>query len=75
MYREMNGFLEYQCELSLDLDILKSEVPYKYFVCKSKEEDGFYEFLHSAPGSRRRHVNRCLIVPKEKLGMNGNVFA
>ncbi len=63
--REVNeDFLEFECHLKLDFDVLRgSGVPYKYCVYETNYADEF-EYLHGAPtqGWRDHISNRCLRV-------------
>jgi len=53
------------CTLSIDADILKHPVAYKYIVCspKMEKEDDCYEFLHGYGGI----LNRCLRIPQNRF--------
>lgn len=63
--REWNEeLLEYECELSMDSDILKGSVAYKYCVQESKQKE-CYERIYGSPGSNI--VNRCLRLTKLEL--------
>lgn len=49
------------CTLSIDADILKHPVAYKYVVYSPKrKDDDCYEYLHGYSGN----PNRCLIIPQ-----------
>ena len=60
-----DGWYEMTCTLSIDADILKSPVPYKYVVYspKKENEDDCYEYLHGYGWD----PNRCLRIPQNKL--------
>ena len=60
-----DGWYEMTCTLSIDAEILKHPVAYKYVVYSPKMEnkDDCYEYLHGYGGN----PNRCLRIPKSKL--------
>ena len=67
----------YRCQLSMDSDILKDQktIYYKYVVHSSKEEkEDDFEFLHGAPESKTRVLNRCLKVPMMEFLSGNSVF-
>ncbi len=54
MCREVNeDFLEFECHLKLDVDILSSGIPYKYFVYGTNRAD-VSEYLHDVQGWETR---------------------
>jgi len=60
-----DGWYEMTCTLSIDADILKHPVAYKYIVYapKMEKEDDCYEYLHGYGG----FLNRCLRIPQNKF--------
>lgn len=69
-YREMNGLLEVECSIEIDLRILNNILLYKYFVTNDTSHDAEtnkngYEYLHGAPGGDKIK-DRVLWVSKEE---------
>lgn len=80
-----DGLARMSCTLNFDSDLLVNErlVAYKYLVYNSQHQHRFedpdrspYEFLHQAPNwfsVNSEHVNRCLVIPRDKFKQRGKV--
>ena len=63
-------------ELSIALDVLKNEVPYKYtvFSPRSAVANDPFEFIHSAPSHfRPGYANRTLKIPRYQRAPEGMI--
>lgn len=73
-----DGFCEMTCTLSIEAELLKGPVPYKYVIFSPKMigEDDCYEFLHSFAGYIDPDPNRCLYIDRNKFAQarGGNVL-
>ena len=72
-HRDINGLLEVECSIEIDLNILKDQniLLYKYFIAEcprhtdAETDKKCYEYLHGAPGGDKIK-NRVFWVPKDE---------